>query len=238
MLLRRVIKHVKAQDWFAVGIDLVIVVVGVFIGLQAQQWHEARKDAVQHEQLLERLAEEFRDLEPVAAELVAFLDSSRQSTGDVIEALRREQPPEDEAAFRFALGRANWVMNFPDIATTYEELVATGRLSEVRNLELRRALIGYGDAHERLARVYPGATRVIFAPDSNYYRAVDWNMDPATWETAGAILSYDWDMLRASRAEMQGWISFQYDLVLYAERMLEQIRTILAVIERDRGRPG
>jgi hypothetical protein len=233
MLLRRIIEHVKAQNWFAVGLDFVIVVAGVFIGLQVQQWNEARKDAVQHEKLLERLGEEFRDLEPVAAELVAFLHSSRQSTSDVVNALRQEQPPEDEAAFRFALARANWVMNFPDIATAYEELVATGRLSDVRNVELRKALIGYGDAHERLERVYPGATSVIFAPDSNYYRAVDWNMDPDTWETDGAILSYDWEMLRASRAEMQGWVTFQYDLVFYAERELEQIRAILAIIEQD-----
>jgi hypothetical protein len=58
-------------------------------------------------------------------------------------------------------------------------------------------------------------------------------MDPDTWETDGAILSYDWEMLRASRAEMQGWVSFQYDLVVYAERELEQIRAILAIIAQD-----
>jgi hypothetical protein len=58
-------------------------------------------------------------------------------------------------------------------------------------------------------------------------------MDPDTWETDGAILSYDWEMLRASRAEMQGWVSFQYDLVVYAERELEQIRAILAIIGQD-----
>jgi len=232
MLLRRMIEHVKAQNWFAVGLDFVIVVTGVFIGLQVQQWHEARKDAVVHEMLLERLEAEFRDLEPVVAELVTFFQSSRKSTAAVIDALRLEHPPEDEAAFRFALGRANWVVNIPDIAPAYQELVATGRLSDVRNAELRKTLIGYGDAHERLERVYPGATRVIFAPDSNYYRAVDWDMDPDTWETKGAILSYDWEVLRASRAEMQAWIAFQYDLELYAERELEQIRAILAVIEQ------
>jgi hypothetical protein len=153
VLLRRIIEHVKVQNWFAVGLDFVIVVAGVFIGLQVQQWSEARKDAVQHEKLLERFGEEFRDLEPVAAELVAFLHTSRKSTAEVIDALRREQPPEDEAAFRFALARANWVMNFPHVATAYEELVATGRLSEVRSIELRKALIGYEDAHGVQGRV-------------------------------------------------------------------------------------
>jgi hypothetical protein len=58
-------------------------------------------------------------------------------------------------------------------------------------------------------------------------------MDPGTWATEEAILSYDWGILRASRAEMQGWVSFQYDLALYAERELEQIRAILAILEQD-----
>jgi len=32
VLLRRITKHVKAQDWFAAFIDFVIMVVGVFFG--------------------------------------------------------------------------------------------------------------------------------------------------------------------------------------------------------------
>lgn len=42
MLLRRVIEHVKAQNWTAVALDFVIVVVGVFIGIQVANWNEAR----------------------------------------------------------------------------------------------------------------------------------------------------------------------------------------------------
>ncbi len=42
MLLRRVIEHVKAQQWTAVAIDFFIVVAGVFVGLQVQEWNSAR----------------------------------------------------------------------------------------------------------------------------------------------------------------------------------------------------
>jgi hypothetical protein len=34
MILRSVTKRVKDQNWFAVGLDLLIVVFGVYIGLQ------------------------------------------------------------------------------------------------------------------------------------------------------------------------------------------------------------
>ncbi|MBT1451531.1 hypothetical protein KJ365_11630 [Glaciecola sp. XM2] len=40
MLLRRVMEHVKTQNWTAVFIDFIIVVVGVFIGIQVSNWND------------------------------------------------------------------------------------------------------------------------------------------------------------------------------------------------------
>ena len=46
MILRRVIHHAKKQEWTAIAIDLVIVVVGVFIGIQVSNWNADRADNV------------------------------------------------------------------------------------------------------------------------------------------------------------------------------------------------
>jgi len=35
-------QHVKEQNWFAVGLDVIVVIVGIFLGLQVQEWYEAR----------------------------------------------------------------------------------------------------------------------------------------------------------------------------------------------------
>jgi len=35
MILRRIIAHFRKQEWTAIGIDFVIVVVGVLVGLQS-----------------------------------------------------------------------------------------------------------------------------------------------------------------------------------------------------------
>jgi hypothetical protein len=233
MILRRLANAFRKQDWFTVAVETLIVVFGVFIGLQVNNWNEARKQSELQAKLLERLEEEFLALEPVVADLVAFTQSAQKSTAEVVNALREETPPVDEAAFRNALGRANWALSVPQVAAAYSELVSTGRLADISNVELRKALIRYGDAHERLERTYPVATNIIFAPDSNYYRAVNWNMDTATWTEQGAILSYDWEMLRASRAEMQSWVTFQYDLALFAEAELQEIRTILSILAEE-----
>lgn len=40
MILRRVIEHVRDQNWAAIGIDFCIVVIGVFFGIQVASWNQ------------------------------------------------------------------------------------------------------------------------------------------------------------------------------------------------------
>ena len=44
MILQRLATAIRKQDWFTVIIETLIVVFGVFIGLQVNNWNEARKD--------------------------------------------------------------------------------------------------------------------------------------------------------------------------------------------------
>ena len=45
MLLRRFTAHIRQENWFAVVLDLVVIVVGLFLGLQIDNWWEGRQDA-------------------------------------------------------------------------------------------------------------------------------------------------------------------------------------------------
>ena len=60
MLLRRITKHVKDQNWFAVGIDFIIVVVGVFIGIQVANWNDAQGDRHRETLILQNIANDIR----------------------------------------------------------------------------------------------------------------------------------------------------------------------------------
>lgn len=44
MSLRRVVEHDKTQNWTAVALDFVIVVVGAYIGIQVSNWNDYRND--------------------------------------------------------------------------------------------------------------------------------------------------------------------------------------------------
>jgi len=44
MVIRRIRDHVADQNWFAVAVDLGIVVAGVFLGTQVSNWNASRQD--------------------------------------------------------------------------------------------------------------------------------------------------------------------------------------------------
>jgi len=70
MILRRIKAHVEKENWFAVGIDFCIVVIGVFIGIQVANWNEARVNRTTETAYLELLQ---RDLQTTRQELDARL---------------------------------------------------------------------------------------------------------------------------------------------------------------------
>jgi hypothetical protein len=43
MILRRLAEVFRRQDWIAVLLEVLIVVVGIFVGLQVNDWNEDRK---------------------------------------------------------------------------------------------------------------------------------------------------------------------------------------------------
>jgi len=55
MILRRFMKHVTDQNWFAVGLDVIVVIVGIFLGLQVQAYYEERAERVEEQKFLTRL---------------------------------------------------------------------------------------------------------------------------------------------------------------------------------------
>ena len=44
MILRRIADAFRKQDWATVTIEFFVVVVGIFVGLQVDNWNQIRKD--------------------------------------------------------------------------------------------------------------------------------------------------------------------------------------------------
>jgi len=58
MVIRRIREHVASHNWFAVGIDFLIVVAGIVIGTQANNWNANRLEERRADDLRDRLINE------------------------------------------------------------------------------------------------------------------------------------------------------------------------------------
>lgn len=141
MILRRLAVALAQQNWFVVIIEVFVVVVGIFIGLQVDDWNEARKDRIDERTYLQQLHTDVM----FADELSSRLRTRRlERLQDVINAnkILFGQGGSLSADQCSALSSSNYFnINAPGLPSL-DELISTGRLEIIRDAELRRALVG------------------------------------------------------------------------------------------------
>ena len=164
MLLRRVTEHVKAQNWFAVGIDFVIVVVGVFIGIQVSNWNEDREMQRKAAVFTERLTDDLRKEAWGYESVVAYSHQTNANQRRVLQALAGDIELSDEQ-FLINAYRATQFRENNRYRATYDELVSTGAIGLITDPVLREAAVGLfttGFMEEFAQRVRDSEYRQLF----------------------------------------------------------------------------
>ena len=52
MILQKLVQDIRKQDWFQVTIEVLIVIVGIFLGLHVQSWYEASQAIDEEERII------------------------------------------------------------------------------------------------------------------------------------------------------------------------------------------
>ncbi len=164
MILKRVSTAFRAKDWGAVAIEFAIVVLGIFVALQAEDWNQGRRDRQLERIYIARLIEETR------ANL-ALLTAHEQIYEDKIHfifdlpGLDLEQAVrKDPRAFVLRLDNSSYIQ-IPDMRSeTYQELESAGRLSLIRDAHLRGAIASNLNDYR--------STRPVFVDPIGDYRRI------------------------------------------------------------------
>jgi hypothetical protein len=127
MLLRRVIEHVREQNLTAIAIDFVIVVVGVFVGIQVSNWNAERADRERGDQFSERLRADLRQERWLYDFMLAYHSDVRDSARRAAAALEGRAPLSNHDLLVEAY-RATQYREGARRRATYDELVSTGSL--------------------------------------------------------------------------------------------------------------
>ncbi len=151
MILRRVIAHFRKQEWTAIGLDFLIVVVGVFVGLQVNNWNAGRVDRTDERIFLSRLHDDLRHGE----ELTARLREKRLMRAGLLNAATdvvfgRSSQAKLSAPECEAIASAHYyniiAPEFPSVI----ELMSSGRMTIVRDPGMRTALVALQQTRDAL----------------------------------------------------------------------------------------
>ncbi|WP_395648281.1 hypothetical protein [Terricaulis sp.] len=142
MLLRRIREHAKGHNWFAVGIDLIIVVLGVFLGTQVSNWNSERLDHEAGETYRARIV---RDLENNQADLssrTAYFQQARAFALRVLGDLDGSARMSDEQ-FLIAAYQATQIYPRPLTRASYDEIQSVGALDHLGDVATRDRISNY-----------------------------------------------------------------------------------------------
>lgn len=141
MILRRIKAHAQKENWFAVGIDFFIVVVGVFIGLQVSNWNERRVIANTDAELIGRLGNDLRGMRQDYAQNEPIV---RRIHSGWINAFRSLEnctvTPEHRPSISHALAQYQRGFGLAVQKSAFDEMKFVGAFSRIDNIELQNEI--------------------------------------------------------------------------------------------------
>ena len=170
MILRRITKHVREQNWTAIAIDFVIVVVGVFLGIQLGNWNTARAERAMERRYVLRLYDDMQRSQETIGVSVRFLARQVDDERVLLDALEACAVDEED---RSVVARALGAVGKFEFAVIDRQLIDQLRASDqfdvIRDLEVRARIARLIQASDNQLRVEP-QFRDHAAPWTNYVR--------------------------------------------------------------------
>lgn len=142
MVIRRIRDHVATHNWFAVSIDFVIVVAGIVIGTQVNNWNQARIETSQGRDYRQRLIQEL-DFNRLQFEQQRRYYRTVLNHGmEAIAAVERRSNP-SATEFLIDAYQLSQIDTTPPKSYVYNEMVSSGLVSRLGAEEIQEAASDY-----------------------------------------------------------------------------------------------
>jgi len=151
-ILGRLSQAVREQNWFAVALELVIVVLGVVIGFQVTTWGNEQAARAEERALLQGLQAEFEDVASGLDFMLGLHNRVEASVHTTLDSLTRARDNGDSFATVSDTMLA-WVFVAPTTQFSQGVLtgaITTGRLGLIRDRELQTALASWDGVLEEM----------------------------------------------------------------------------------------
>lgn len=136
MPLSSLAARLRNLHWTSITVELLIVVLGVFIGIEVSNWNEARVTDQQAAVFAERLRADLREEYWGYQLLVVYNQEVLKYANQAVEELTAKTPGTDEALLISAY-RATQYKQRLRRRSTYDELISTGAIGLIRDQAMR-----------------------------------------------------------------------------------------------------
>lgn len=142
MILRRLREHVTHHNWFAVTIDFVIVVLGVFVGIQASNWNQARIERRQAREYRAMLQSDLdANLQNLASRKRYYGWVRREALATLADLDRPSSGLDDQ--FLLHAYQATQIQPWALKRNTYDEILSIGGMAKLGEPALRDKIANY-----------------------------------------------------------------------------------------------
>ena len=148
MLLRRFPLHVRKQHWFAVILDLVVVVLGVFIAFQVDRWYEAQQAESQALAHYDSLAADFAKNRERLLKAIGYADRQVNAALSLRNEARRTRVVLSIQELNRLFSETSGLPTFEAVDFAYQNLINSGELVGIKDLELRERLAEFYASYE------------------------------------------------------------------------------------------
>lgn len=143
MIFSRFVRQVKGQHWLTFFIDFVIVVVGVFIGLQVTNWNTARHDRAAEIVYLHSLVRDLDSIQSTVQRQIDFENRIAKYIGQSLNEISAKPSRDRTTHLSLLLGLLTARSTLKIESPTFKELQSSGRLGLIRDPILRGKIVKY-----------------------------------------------------------------------------------------------
>ena len=139
---QRLLSENKFSKYFLYALgEIILVVIGILLALQINNWNEARNRKIEEEKLLMALAEDFKENKIRIQEAINKESDMIAMSKSLIAAMQSDKKSIDADSIRFwvASGAKSW-WKTEFVTGTYDAIVSSGKLNILGNDELKRVL--------------------------------------------------------------------------------------------------
>ncbi len=135
----RIARHFKEQNWFAVWLELFVVFLAVFIGLQADNWNQDRIAKETATTYYLRLIEDMHAEESTRLARITYYRQAQKHGERALLALQQRNNDLDQR-FLIDVYQSTQLWNYTPQRATYDELLSIGIANAIPDSKVRSHL--------------------------------------------------------------------------------------------------